>query len=127
MILFWQPWLHGALLVVPALLAWRGAPRGVMLAATVEALGMRRLARHDARIALPAVGFAALAAVTAGFGLWWDPVGERKAGRVLVDEFHVGHNPRSGKVMHWEPTTRRTTPSGMAMTLRITTRVSTSI
>jgi len=103
MILFWQPWVHGTLLVVPALLAWRWVPRRD--AAAADAIAVAQLVPvRGHRVA--AMGFAALAAVSAGFGLWWDPVGERKAGRVLVDEFHVGHSPRSGKMIHWEPTTR---------------------
>jgi hypothetical protein len=43
---------------------------------------------------LAAVALAALAAATLTVAMVWDPVGERKAGRVLVDEFHS----------RWEPT-----------------------
>jgi hypothetical protein len=41
-------------------------------------------------------GLAALAIALLTFGLYWDPVGSRKTGRVLVDEFHS----------KWEPTDR---------------------
>ena len=103
MILFWQPWLHGALLVIPALLAWRflctAGP--ATSATTLLAKPAPPVARRSAAMAL-----AAFAGLAAGFGLWWDPVGESKEGRVLFDEFHIGHNPRTGKTIHWEPTTR---------------------
>ena len=107
MILFWQPWLHGVLLLIPAIVAWqivRRGGRGTAETGEETFLKAQVIAPLPKRAA--AMALAALAAVAIGFGLWWDPVGQRKPGTVLVDEFHIGHSPRSGKTIHWEPTTR---------------------
>jgi hypothetical protein len=87
---FWNPWLHLALVVGAMLPAGRFVrlPRP---AAPAEDAG---------RKAIPAKPAAVAAALAAGLALswaaYWDPVGEPKPGRVLVDE---GHS-------QWEPTQR---------------------
>ena len=83
---FWNVWLLNGLLVVPVLMAWRFARLPV-----VEATGAPP-AKGWRQVAAAALAFAAVAALTAG--VCWDPVGERKPGRVVVDE------ARSD----WEPT-----------------------
>ncbi|HEX2474845.1 MAG TPA: hypothetical protein VHK01_08870, partial [Lacipirellulaceae bacterium] len=90
MILFWQSWLHGVLLLPPVLAAWRFLPwpephraASVPTASTVQPSW-----RQPAVFCL-----AALAGVCAATGLWLEPLGERKQGRVLIDELHVGVNP----------------------------------
>ena len=81
---FWSAWVHLALVLVLALLAWRFV-RG---ASNQKAAGG---ARSEMR--LPGGALARVALVLGGVflvtaGLLWDPVGERASGRVLVDEYH---------------------------------------
>jgi hypothetical protein len=88
---FWNPWLHLALLLGPVLLAWRflqTPPRGQPIAPIAPT------ARTARRIAAAILIFTAILLVTAGIFL--DPPGQRKEGRVLVDEHHST----------WEPTDR---------------------
>jgi hypothetical protein len=103
MILFWQSWLHGALLLPPVLAAWRFVPwpENHRAAPAPTTSTVQPTWRPPA-----VIGLAALSGLCAAFGLWWDPVGERKQGRVLIDELHVGVNPRTQREMHWEPTIR---------------------
>jgi hypothetical protein len=103
MILFWQSWLHGALLLPPVLAAWRFVswPEHLQPAPVTVTSKVQQSWRPPAVICL-----AALSGMSAAFGLWWDPVGQRKQGRVLIDELHVGVNPRTQREMHWEPTIR---------------------
>ncbi|MGQ9662907.1 MAG: hypothetical protein ACUVWX_11320, partial [Kiritimatiellia bacterium] len=87
---FWSPWLLLALAFVPipAVMRISAAP-----AASVEtpASAERSPLRAIVSLLLLAAG---VAVVT--LGTFWDPVGRRKAGRVLIDEYHST----------WEPTTR---------------------
>ncbi len=102
MIIFWQPWLLGVLLLPPALASWRfvGWPGGHPIVIS-DVQAAQKSWRPPAALALATLG-----SLCAAFGLWWDPVGTRKDGRVLIDELHIGKNPRTGREMHWEPTIR---------------------
>jgi hypothetical protein len=90
---FWSTPLLALLLVGPVLLAWRfvgpGAPP-----ASEESPALR--APRSWRRAAAAGAVVALAAAALTAAVLWHPIGERKAGRVLVEE---GHSK-------WEPTTR---------------------
>ena len=79
---FWSPWVHLALLAGPVLLAWRF----VRPADGTDGPPPAGPARPKWQPAAAAgVALAAVAALTAA--VVWDPVGTRKGGRVLVDEF----------------------------------------
>ncbi len=81
---FWSPWVLLGLLVPPVLLAWR------FVRVPAPAMGTRPTAATDGdlhqRIAATACAFLAVAAFTGA--VTWDPIGERKGGRVLIDEHH---------------------------------------
>lgn len=83
---FWNAWLIGGLLVVPMLMAWRFSRLPAAQATELP------VAKGWRRVAAAGLAFAAVVALTVG--VFWDPVGERKPGRVFVDE------ARSD----WEPT-----------------------
>jgi hypothetical protein len=102
--LFWDPLLLGAFLLPPVLLVWRLLP-GVGGSAAAD--GSQRPDTDDSQLPDhagdggapdPAVGFgwARLAGCfLAGAGVFllalavvWDPAGERKQGRVIVEEYH---------------------------------------
>lgn len=88
---FWSPWPQFFLLLPLALLvSWwlRNFPLSAFLPSPI---GWERL-RASARTIV--LGFATAVVLT--LAVVWDPVGERKAGRVAVDEFHS----------RWEPTDR---------------------
>ena len=94
---FWSTPLHLALLAGPVLLAWRfvgrAAPAETQAApapppAAEGPSAWRRLVAAAALVAAAGAVFTA--------AIVWEPVGERKAGRVAVEE---GHS-------RWEPTTR---------------------
>jgi hypothetical protein len=106
---WWSLWVNLALLVPPALLAWRfarigeagqvaAAPAGVgATGGRPSFAGSERGASAGRPYAAPAaalLAFACAALVTVA--LFYEPVGERKSGRVIVDEFHS----------KWEPTDR---------------------
>ena len=85
---FWDRWVHMLLLIPPALLAWRFAGAEEAPAETPPA------APADEPLApapawkpwVPAaLSLAAVAVFVAAAG--WDPAGQRKGGRVLVDEY----------------------------------------
>ena len=91
---FWNPWILLALLLVPVLLAIRFMPLRLG-----ESCGFGREMVGTAHPTVHRV--VALALVFTGvfllcFGWLWDPAGQRKEGRILVDEFHST----------WEPTDR---------------------
>jgi hypothetical protein len=95
--LFWNSWLHLALLVGPVLLCWRFLPQaagasgeGDAPAADPERRG--RAVRFAASLSV-GIGVALVA-----IGVFWDPVGTRQQGRVIVEE----HNPDVEKI--WEKT-----------------------
>jgi hypothetical protein len=90
---FWSTPAHLALLAGPVLLAWRfvGVRAWPSPDATEEP-APSRLSRRRIAAAVAILGAAAV--LTAA--ILWDPVGERKHGRVLIEE---GHSK-------WEPTTR---------------------
>jgi len=91
--LFWNPWVHMAALIGPVLLAWRFVRRP---AAQAEALAPAR-PRGGWRYALGGVlTAAAVGCLTAG--VHWDPPGQRRAGRLVVEEY----NPQPDKI--WERT-----------------------
>jgi len=96
---FWSPWVHLLLLVPPVFLAWRfarPAPAGQPLPAdappeepATPAPSAAPRWRHPAAALL-----AGMAAAVFTFALFWNPMGARNPGRVLVDEEHST----------WEPT-----------------------
>ncbi|MGA2034256.1 MAG: DUF4350 domain-containing protein [Thermoguttaceae bacterium] len=93
--LLWNPWLLLALLAGPVLLAWRFArTRGEDLE------GSNPISNPRSQIsARPlSVVLAVTAAALVGFGVYWEPVGNRKDGRVLIEECP----PAKGDV--WERT-----------------------
>jgi len=80
---FWNPWLLAALLAGPLALAWRFVR---WPAATAAEPAPQAEARRVSRFA--AAALAAAAGLALVWAVYWDPVGERKPGRVLVDEQH---------------------------------------
>lgn len=83
---FYSPWVHLLLLLPPALLAWRflrldAQPSLAYVAEAVPTTAMigRRMGASLA---------AATAVLLVVFAQFWDPPGERKKGRVAVDERH---------------------------------------
>ena len=118
--LLWSPWTHLALLAPPVLLAWRltrprpdappqatiaaPSPRPATAATAPKATDgspagapRRRLAALPAGVAGLLVGAGVLALSA---GVYWDPVGRRASGRVIVEEYH----PDRTKI--WERTDR---------------------
>ncbi len=93
---FWNSWLHLALLAGPVAICWRFLPRAA--ASSVVSDDVVRAAPNRQAFVVPAMFAAAAGLLT--FGVFWHPVGHRQAGRVLVDEY----NPQPDKV--WEPTTK---------------------
>jgi len=104
---FWSPWLHLALLAGPVLLAWRfvhgpaEAPRAAPEAERQDLSPLQLWAAHDraapsdpppareGRLCdFAAVATAFLAAGLISAAALWHPVGTRKGGRILIDEFH---------------------------------------
>ncbi|HEV8293613.1 MAG TPA: hypothetical protein VGP94_16885, partial [Tepidisphaeraceae bacterium] len=97
---FWNNWFQVLLVMGAAVLGWR-----------ISALAASRMTLSGEQFApayalpvisvswLRRIGAVALAAIAASLltaGLYWDFVGTRKPGRILVDEFHS----------KWEPTER---------------------
>ncbi len=94
---FLSPWVHLVLLIVPVVAAWYFVP----MRASATALGGKEdLSEASAgpRAGGYAASLASILAASAVFAwLWqWDPVGEPRAGRIMVVERHST----------WEPTTR---------------------
>lgn len=89
---FWSPWVHLGLLAAPVLLAWRLAGSKRRSPVTPERATWRPTLRSLLTIAIAAGG--GVATLTAA--VIWTPVGTRKAGRVLVDEYH-SNAPWPGK------------------------------
>jgi len=83
---FWSPWVLGGLLGGPVLLAWRFVPLAAAARAQAEAAGSAWRPPAARRALAGALALAAGAALAGA--ACWDAPGERKAGRVLVDEFH---------------------------------------
>jgi len=84
---FWNPWILAMLLAGPVLLAWRFA--------RFEPGGKPGNAKQDAALPPPAEWkrYVPAAMVLAGlialtFAAGWEPVGRRKNGRILVDDYH---------------------------------------
>ena len=80
---FWGPWMHLLLLAAPLLLAWRFARADTPGDEPPPPPAPRR--GWKACIA-PVLAFAAVGMLTVA--IFWDPVGQRKGGRVLVDDYH---------------------------------------
>ncbi len=87
---FWNSWLHLALLAGPVLLAWRFVriPTEAGIATGVNRDRNSVPARQRMAAAIGASAAAAVAVLLFVAGQFWDPPGERKAGRVAVDEAH---------------------------------------
>ncbi len=100
--LFWSPWILGAFLVPPVVLAWCLSRRS--FAAPAESAGKPGAAASRAVPPAPIVQrllagvLVAAAAAALAVALFWNPVGQRAKGRVLVEEYH----PNREKI--WEPT-----------------------
>lgn len=78
---FWNAWIHLALLAGPVFLAWRSVGRRTHW-------GPGPATNAGPWPAIRAAVWLALGVSFAAFGLAWDQAGPRKAGRVMVDEFH---------------------------------------
>lgn len=94
--LFWSPWLLCGLLAVPVILCGFCAPRQVSIGSKGAAPITGSTRSHLVVTALCVV--LGVSAIT--WGVLWDPAGARKAGRVVVEEYH----PLPEKV--WEPTNK---------------------
>jgi len=81
--LFWSTWVHLLLMAGPVVLAWRLVPVG-------KGVGPQPASAPDARPwHLPlACLLVAGAAASLSAAVLWDPVGERKEGRVVIEEYH---------------------------------------
>jgi len=80
---FWSEWVHLALLAVPVLIAWRLTPaRGETSAEPSDAGAPPRWRALLAGV----LAFAGVAALTAA--VLFNPVGQRKPGRIIFDERH---------------------------------------
>jgi len=88
--LFWNPWVLTALAAIPALTA-----AALIKPAPPEQEAVSNPERRPLTVAA-GVALLLLAATLTAVALHWDPIGERKSGRVLVDEYHST----------WEPTQR---------------------
>jgi hypothetical protein len=88
---FWNPWLHLALLAGPILIIIRFIHTPLKQERTWTVEPCDRLAKRIGVIVLPLAGTFILV-----MGLFLDMPGQRKNGRVLVDEYHSD----------WEPTER---------------------
>ena len=80
---FWSPWVLGLLVAGPMLLCWRFAQLRPPAQPEAPADAIPRPWKCALAVALSLAGLALLS-----WGSLWDPVGERAAGRVVVDEFH---------------------------------------
>ncbi|HEX3359051.1 MAG TPA: hypothetical protein VHS31_18875 [Tepidisphaeraceae bacterium] len=80
---FWSTWVNLILLIVPATLAWLLIPAPVPTPASQQSNRSAWFA-----VVLACAGGAAIAMC-----LFWDPVGQREKGRVIVDEFHSSWQP----------------------------------
>jgi len=92
---FWSPWVHLLMLLGPVLLAWRfvRVPTDEPSLSAEEEVELP--AKEPRRWHYPtAVALVMLAVAVFTVAVHWDPVGRRKAGRVLVVERHST----------WEPT-----------------------
>jgi hypothetical protein len=92
---FWSGWLHLAMLAVPALAAWRFASLRPLADAKPAASARPSGSSAPGRL-LAGMGLAFLAALAGTLAIFWDPVGPRKQGRVVIEEY----NPDPEKV--WE-------------------------
>ncbi len=95
--LFWNSWLHLLLLVGPALMCWKLLPH----APTEQDGGGTQTAdptRDGFRNRLVPLAVVAAGVAMITFGLYWDPVGARQQGRVIVEEY----NPNPAVI--WERT-----------------------
>jgi len=90
--LFWNPWVHLVFLAPLVVLAWRFLP--APLTGPIDSTAS--VPWKSKRIVAAALVFAGAALLTVA--LFWDPVGRRMAGRVIVEEYH----PQRDKI--WEPT-----------------------
>ncbi len=85
---FWNPWLHLALLASPLLLLLRFLPK-TSAGQTIDA--SERNVALPKRLGVVSLAFAGIFMLTMGLVL--DPPGQRKGGRVLVDEYHSKWEP----------------------------------
>jgi hypothetical protein len=92
---FFSPWLLLLLLLGPALLAWRFVRAANHIEPAEASPEVASDAVPSRRFAF-AIGLAVLASLLLSLGAYWDPIGQRKGGRVMVVERHSA----------WEPTLR---------------------
>lgn len=101
--LFWSPWVLGAFLLPPLVLAWRLSrqPFALLAHSAAEAASQTAPATRPPalmrRLLAGALVIAAVAVLVVA--LVWNPVGVRAKGRVLVEEYHP-----VGREKIWEPT-----------------------
>ncbi|MEN6452076.1 MAG: hypothetical protein ABFC96_16420, partial [Thermoguttaceae bacterium] len=91
---FFSPWALMAVLVVPVLMAWRFVPSSP----TPEVRNPKSEIRNSPSLSrlLVSAGLIALAVGVWTAAIYWNPVGPRRGGRVMVVERHS----------RWEPTTK---------------------
>ncbi len=94
----WSSWIHLAMLTVPVLVAWRFCRRGCNAAPATDGANSRpstsaTVWRRGLAVVLSCCASAAITAA-----MLWDPVGARKSGRIVIEEY----NPDPEKV--WERT-----------------------
>ncbi|MCC6124610.1 MAG: hypothetical protein IT426_06595 [Pirellulales bacterium] len=91
MAVFWNTWIHLLLLFPPAVLLWRFAPLGrkTVRPADAPAAGVSSSMpiNFPPRKAVLSVLLLAVGAGVITFGFFWDPVGQRAGGRILVEEY----------------------------------------
>lgn len=96
--LYWDNWLHLFMLAGPVAICWRFLPRTD--SAETFSDSESTATSETNRQAWVALTLFAAAVGLITMGAFWHPVGQRQAGRVLVDEYH----PDPDKV--WEPSTK---------------------
>lgn len=80
---FWSTGIHLALLTMPVLVAWRLTPHDdadTRVGTTAGHTEPWRLAS--------AAGLIGLGVCVLGTAIFWEPIGTRQAGRVVIDEYH---------------------------------------
>jgi hypothetical protein len=94
---FWSTPTHFLLLIGPVLLAWRFVPLRPRVAGEPGS-GAARPPQPGLRRRLVAAVLVVAGTAAIGAGIFWDPVGDRKDGRIVIEEYH----PEGDK--QWERT-----------------------
>ena len=97
--LIWNPWLHLLLMAGPVAVCWRLWPSRSFTGARETTVANVPPSKSIGRfLAIGCLFGLGVASIT--WGIFWDPIGVRQQGRVLVEEYH----PDPEKI--WEPTFR---------------------